>query len=162
MSTVDRVSRVPGQFVRIAAGIAISALTAVMLTLAFHPYNVWFLSFLALVPMLMAQYWILPEKWSGLAPAVGIGGWLFVFLTAMFGGNPAAQVIQIVVLVIIVVQVFTVPGVRRFHRQTGYRWFVLYGIVDWVGVEMIRSLIPPINTHAFIAQTMYTQPWMLQ
>lgn len=162
MSTVDRVSRVPGQFVRIAAGIAISALTAVMLTLAFHPYNVWFLSFLALVPMLLAQYWILPEKWSGLAPAVGIGGWLFVFLTAMFGGNPAAQVIQIVVLVIIVVQVFTVPGVRRFHRKTGYRWFVLYGIVDWVGVEMIRSLIPPINTHAFIAQTMYTQPWMLQ
>ena len=27
---------------------------------------------------------------------------------------------------------------------------------------MIRSFIPPINTHAFIAQTMYTQPWMLQ
>jgi apolipoprotein N-acyltransferase len=80
----------------------------------------------------------------------------------MFSGNPAARVIQIVVAVIIIVQVFTSPGVRRFHEQTGYRWFVLQGITDWVGIEMIRSFIPPINTHAFIAQTMYTQPWMLQ
>ncbi len=49
-----------------------------------------------------------------------------------------------------------------FHEQTDYRWFVLQGVADWVGFEMIRSFIPPINTHAFIAQTMYTQPWMLQ
>lgn len=150
------------EFTRITAGLGVSALTAVMLILAFHPYNVWFLAFFALVPMLIAQHHILPRKWAGLAPAIGIGGWLFVFLTAMFGGNPAGQVIQIVVVVIIIVQVFTVPGVRRFHEQTGYRWFVLQSIVDWVGFEMIRSFIPPINTHAFIAQTMYTQPWMLQ
>ena len=149
-------------FARIGIGIGVSALTAVMLILAFHPYNVWFLAFFALVPMLIAQHRILPRNWSGLAPSFGIGGWLFVFLTAMFRGNPGAQVIQIVVVVIIIVQVFTVPGIRRFHEQTSYRWFVLQGITDWVGVEMIRSFIPPINTHAFIAQTMYTQPWMLQ
>jgi len=144
------------------SGIGVSMLTALMLILAFHPYDVWFLAFFSLVPMLIAQHRILPRKWSGLAPAVGIGGWLFVFLTSMFGGNSAAYVIQIVVVVIIIVQVFTVPGVRRFHEQTGYRWFLLQGIADWVGFEMVRSFIPPINTHAFIAQTMYSQPWMLQ
>ncbi len=152
----------PSEFRRIAAGLGVSALTAVMLILAFHPYNVWFLAFIALLPMLIAQHRILPRKWSGLAPAIGIGGWLFVFLASMFGGSPAARVIQIVVLVIIMVQVFTLPGVRRFHEQTNYRWFMLQGVADWVGFEMIRSFIPPINTHAFIAQTMYTQPWMLQ
>jgi apolipoprotein N-acyltransferase len=80
----------------------------------------------------------------------------------MFKGNPGGQVIGIVVVVIIVVQVLTVPSLRRFHERTAYRWFVLQGVADWVGIEMIRSFIPPINTHAFIAQTMYTQPWMLQ
>lgn len=150
------------RWMRIASGIGVSALTALMMILAFHPYNAWFLAFFALVPMLVAQYRILPGKWSGLAPAAGIGGWLFVFLTSMFGGNPAALVIQIVVVVIIIIQVFTSPGVRRFHEQSGYRWFVMQGVADWVGFEMIRSFIPPINTHAFIAQTMYTQPWMLQ
>lgn len=152
----------PGEITRIAAGIGVSALTAVMLILAFHPYNVWYLAFIALVPMLIAQHRILPRKWSGLASAIGVGGWLFVFLASMFGGSPAVRVIQIVVLVIIVIQLFTLPGVRRFHEQTDYRWFILQGIADWVGFEMIRSFIPPINTHAFIAQTMYTQPWMLQ
>lgn len=149
-------------FVRIATGVGVSILTAAMLILAFHPYNLWFLVFAALVPMLIAEHRILPRKWSGLAPAIGVGGWLAVFLTMMFSGNPGARVIQIVVAVIIIIEIFTVPGLRHFHEQTNYRWFVLQGIVDWVGIEMIRSFIPPINTHAFIAQTMYTQPWMLQ
>lgn len=147
---------------RFAFGIGASLLTTVMLVLAFHPYNFWFLAFFALVPMLIAQHRFFPTKWAGLANGLGIGGWLLIFLTAMFEGNPAGQIIQIVVLVIIVAQMFTVPGVRRFHEQTHYRWFVLQGICEWVGFEMVRSFIPPINTHAFIAQTMYTQPWMLQ
>jgi len=149
-------------FVRIGIGIGLGLLTAGMLILAFHPYNLWPLAFVALVPMLVAAYRVLPLKWSGIAQAVGIGGWLLVYLTAMFGNNPAGQVIQIVVLVILVSQLFAVPGIRRFHERSGYRWFVFQGVADWVGVEMIRSFIPPINTHAFIAQTMYTQPWMLQ
>lgn len=150
------------KYSHIIIGIITSALTALMLILAFHPYNKWYLSFFSLVPMLVAQHYILPLKWSGLAPAIGIGGWLFVFLSAMFGNNPAVRLIQIIVIVIIIVDIFVAPGLRRFHIRTGYRWFVLQGMVDWVGIEMIRSFIPPINTHAFIAQTMYTQPFMLQ
>lgn len=147
---------------RVGLGIGVSILTSLMLILAFHPYNVWPLAFFALVPMLIAQYRLLPIRWTGLAPAVGIGGWLFVFLSSMFGNNPAARIIQIVVLVIVVIQIFTAPGLRRFHEHTAFRWFVLQGVFDWVGLEMVRSFIPPINTHAFISQTMYTQPWMLQ
>ncbi len=150
-----------GTVLRFINGILVSTLTAVMLILAFHPYNLWFLAFVALVPMLIAQHLILPLKWSGLAPAVGIGGWLFVFLTYMFGSHPTGRVIQGIVLLIIVIQVLTIPGLRRFHVRSNYRWLVIHGIADWVGFEMIRSFIPPINTHAFIAQTMYTQPGML-
>ncbi|MCK5136993.1 MAG: hypothetical protein KAR19_14500 [Bacteroidales bacterium] len=150
-----------GDFTRIAIGILVSILTAVMLILAFHPYNIWFLAFFAIIPMLIAQHRILPVKWSGLAPAIGIGGWLFVFLTAMFGNNPTGRVIQMVVVVLVILEIFIIPGLRRFHQQTNYRWFILHGIADWVGFEMIRSFIPPINTHAFMAQTMYTQPLML-
>ena len=47
--------KAPGEFMRIVAGIGVSLLTAVMLILAFHPYNAWFLAFFAFVPMLVAQ-----------------------------------------------------------------------------------------------------------
>ncbi|MGW8315298.1 MAG: nitrilase-related carbon-nitrogen hydrolase [Bacteroidales bacterium] len=146
---------------RFATGLLSSLLSAAMLVLAFHPYNQWYFAFIALVPMLVAEHLLLPVKWSGLAPAIGIGGWLFVFLGYMFGTNPTGRVIQVVVLVIIIIQVITTPGIRRFHLKTGYRYFIVYGLADWVGFEMVRSFIPPINTHAFMAQTMYTQPWMI-
>ncbi len=147
---------------RILIGVLVSALTSWMLILAFHPFNQWYLAFIALIPMLIAQHRILPIKLSGLALGIGVGGWLLIFLTSMFAGNAGGVVIEIVVAVIIFIQLFTAPQSIQFHRQTSYRWFVLFGIVDWVGFEMVRSFIPPINTHAFIAQTMYTQPWMLQ
>lgn len=146
---------------RFITGLGLSGLSATMLVLAFHPYNIWFLAFVALVPLQIAQHLVLPERWSGLAPAVGIGGWLLVFLSYMFGSNPAGRLIQAIVLLVIVIQVVTFPAQRRFHVRTGYRFFILQGIADWVGFEMIRSFIPPINTHAFIAQTMYTRPEML-
>ncbi len=150
------------QWKRIFSGLGLSSLTALMLILAFHPYNLWFLAFIALIPMKVAELRVLPLRWSGLASATGIGGWLLIFLGGMFSGQNVGQVIQIVVMVIILIQIFTVPGTRRFHIKTRYRWFVMQGVFDWVGFEMVRSFIPPINTHAFLAQTQYTQPWMLQ
>jgi len=53
-------------------------------------------------------------------------------------------------------------GLRVFHEQTRYRWFVLSGIVGIVGVEMIRSFIPIIATHAFVGHAVHTQPWLIQ
>lgn len=147
---------------RFVIGILLSLLSAAMLLLAFHPFNQWYLAFFALIPMRLAEYRFFPGKWAGLGSGIGIGTWLAIFLGRMFGFGGPALVIEVVVLIIVMIQVFTIPATRRFHERTGYRWFILEGITGWVGSEMIRSFIPPINTHAFIAQTMYTQPWMLQ
>jgi len=51
----------------------------------------------------------------------------------------------------------------KFHQLTGYRWFVLHGVINWVGFEMIRAtFIPLIATSAFIGYTQATQPWLIQ
>ena len=60
------------------------------------------------------------------------------------------------------ISILAAPKLRSFHERTGFRWFILHGAIDAAGGEMIRSFIPPIHTHAFWAQTMYSQPWMLQ
>jgi len=39
---------------------------------------------------------------------------------------------------------------------------VLSGILNIVGVEMIRSFIPIIATHAFVGHAVHTQPWLIQ
>jgi apolipoprotein N-acyltransferase len=53
-------------------------------------------------------------------------------------------------------------GTRAFHERTAYRWFVLSGALSWVGVEMIRSLVPVVGTWGFIAYAYFKQPWMIQ
>ena len=148
--------------VRISIGLALGVLSAVLLILAFQPYSLWPLAFIAYIPMGLGAQRVLPRKWSGLAPAIGIGGWLAVFMISLFGTGESAWLFLGIALLVALIAFLSVPTARKFHERTGYRWFVLQGAVDTAAIEMIRSFIPPINTHAFMAQTMYTQPWMLQ
>jgi apolipoprotein N-acyltransferase len=147
---------------RIGIGAGLGALSALLLILAFQPYSIWPLVFFAYVPLLMAGYRVLPLKWSGLGHAVGIGGWLAVFLTTLFGFNENAGLFLGIALLVAAFGIFSVPTLRKFHERTGYRWLILHGALDAGAIEFIRSFIPPIYTHAFFAQTVFTQPWMLQ
>ena len=72
---------------RIILGLALGALSAVLLIFAFQPYSIWPLAFIAFIPLLMAEYRVLPLRWAGLAPGIAIGGWLAIFLTSLFGVN---------------------------------------------------------------------------
>ena len=147
---------------RIFLGLGLGVLSAALLIFAFQPYSIWPLAFVAFVPMLIAGQRILPLRWSGLGNGIGIGGWLVVFLILLFGMNQVALIFLGVAVLISLISVFSMPSLRAFHERTGFRWFILEGAVGSAGVEMIRSFIPPIRTHAFFAQTMYNQPWMLQ
>ena len=143
---------------RITIGVAMGALGAVMLILAFPPYNVWPLIFLAFVPILLADYRVLPQRWAGLANAIGTGVWLYVYLTMIFGLNTSTWYMQAIALLVAVMLFATGRGLRVFNEHTHYRWFVLCGIASTIGVEMIRSFIPIIATHAYVGHAVHTQP----
>jgi apolipoprotein N-acyltransferase len=143
-----------------AVGLLLAVSSAAILTLAFPPYNLGLLIWVAFVPMLLAQYWLLPGHVANLAPAIAIGGWLGVLLVPIFGGGALfalALFLAIGGLVLLVDK-----NKRPFHEQTGYRWFVLEGAVGWVGLEMIRGFIPAIGTWAFVGYPLWNQPWLLQ
>jgi len=74
-------------WIRIGSGILLSVVSAILLTLSFPPYNLWPLIWVGLVPMLVAQFRVMPRKVSSLASAIAIGGWLGGYLTPIFAGN---------------------------------------------------------------------------
>lgn len=166
MATITRsqakVAAESGVGTRVAVGVALGLLTAGMLVLAFPPYNVWPLAFFCLVPMLVAQYRVLPLRWTVLAPIAGTDLWVLYFVTLLFGFRAETFFIQLVPVLVALLDVFTVKGTRQFHERTGYRWFVLSGSVQWVGFEMIRSFIPLVRMHGYIGHTLHTQPWLIQ
>jgi len=146
---------------RFGVGVAFSLMSTALLVLAFPPYNVWPLAFFAFVPAFIAEYHFLPRRWSGLGSAISVGGWLAIFLTAAFGGGKYVWIFLGIAMLVGLFGILSLPAIRKFHERTAFRWFILQGALDYAGLEMIRSFVPPINTHAFMAQTMYSQPWMV-
>jgi len=150
------------QATRILIGVVLGLLSAAMLILAFPPYNAWPLIFVAFVPMLLADYRVLPHRFAGLGSGIGIGGWLLVYLTMIFGLDAGTWFMQAFAVLVAVLAFSGGRGNRLFHHRTGYRWFVPFGVVNTVGIEMLRGFIPIIATHAFVGHTLHTQPWLIQ
>ncbi|MBN1536460.1 MAG: hypothetical protein JW908_06995 [Anaerolineales bacterium] len=146
---------------RFILGIVLSALSGVLLLLAFPPYGFWMLAWIACVPYRFAQHRLLPMKWSSLAETTASLIWLGPFMARLFGTEFGPIFTYLGVLIAILT--FFLSKDRWFHELTGYRWFILQGIVAWVGFEMIRAtFIPLVATSAFIGYTQASQAWMIQ
>jgi apolipoprotein N-acyltransferase len=139
---------------RIVLGLFLAALSAALLTLSFPPYGVWPLAWVGFVPMIMAQYRILPESMSSLASSVGIGGFFWGYFGAAFEG--AVWYMRWLPALIAIAVCFASSRDRRFHERTNYRFFLLQPAVVWVGIEFIRGSIPSVGTWGFLAYSQYT------
>jgi len=153
-------NRSPLLWKRLVLGLALAIASAVLLTLAFPPYNLWPLIWIGFIPMLVAQYRLMPQKLSSLASAVAIGGWLGGYLVPIFGGTGSymAWLPLVIGLIILLVD----KNKRAFHERSDYHRFVLEGAAGWVGIEMLRSFIPIMGTWAFTAYALFDQPWLIQ
>ena len=147
---------------RIIIGIVLGAMTTLMLITAFPPTNIWPFAFICMAPMLIAMYRVLPERWTFLARIIGVDLWVFWLVTMLFGFHKETWFILLVPLLSAGINFLTIRSTRQFHERTHYRWFVLQGMADWVGFEMIRSFIPLVHMHGFIGHTVHTQPWLIQ
>ena len=148
---------------RFLLGIILSAASAWLLTASMPPRGWWPLAILGFVPFILAQYRILPTKLSSLGSAIAIGGLIGLYIMDAFLTLPGAPWYMKLLPFFFGLFVFLADQkTRSFHEQTSYRWFVLNGTFGWVGVEMIRSLIPVLGTWGFIAYAYYRQPWMIQ
>jgi apolipoprotein N-acyltransferase len=112
--------------------------------------------------MLVAQYRVLPLKWSWIAAT--ITGTLFVLwlVVMLFGISMQTSFVLLIPIIVSIKDYFSVKSNRQFHEGTQYRYFLLEGIFGWVGFEMIRSFVPLVRMHGFIGHMVHTQPWLIQ
>lgn len=150
-----------GPKVRFVLGITLSAISGVMLLLSFPPYGLWFLMWVAFVPYLFAQYRLMPFKWSSLAVALANLVWLGPFLARLFGNEIGFFFTYLGVWVAILSLMISKD--RNFQETTHFRWLVLFGMLAFVGFEMVRAtLIPMVATSAFVGYTQAKQAWLIQ
>ncbi|MBN2046834.1 MAG: hypothetical protein JW750_03225 [Anaerolineaceae bacterium] len=148
---------------RYVFGILLSAVSALLLALAMPPYGIWPLAVIGFLPMIIAQYRVLPARHSSLANAITISGLVALYIMPAFLQLPNAPwFMRALPLFFALIVFLTGLGNRAFQERTGYRYFILSGALGWVGVEMIRSLIPVLGTWGFIAYSYFKSPWLIQ
>jgi len=141
-------------------GIILSAISGIFLLLSFPPYGIWPLIWFAFIPYVFAQHRLFPRKWESLGPAIALLFWLGPYLARIFGDEGGFFFKYLGVWIAVIS--FFVRKERKFHEFTRYRWFVLQGIINWVGFEMIRTFIPLLATNAFVGYTQAKQAWLIQ
>lgn len=154
-----------GLALRVAAGVGLAGLSAVLATLAFPRYELWPLIFLAFIPMAIAQHRVLPVNWSPLAPGVTVGGYFAGQLSAGLADGNVAWYIQLWPLyVTLFITALCWPG-RRFHARTQYHWLALSFPVAWTAIDAARAFTGVdvlAGTWGNVAYALYEQAWLLQ
>ena len=145
---------------RALAGVGLGVASGLLFMLAFPPYELWPLVFVGWVPMLVAQFWLMPPKWSAVPSALAIGVWLQGYLGPVFA--PVGTFMVWLPLIAAGLTFLTDQGLRVFNQQTRFRWFVPAGLANWAGSEMIRLFLPIAGSWAFIAYPLYRQVWLIQ
>jgi apolipoprotein N-acyltransferase len=146
---------------RVALGLTLSALSAVLATLSFGPYHLSWLIFVAFVPMVVAQHVLLPARWSGAALAVGIGGYVTGYMYDLV--DPSfARWMWLIPLALAVPLLLGGRVDRALHEATAYRWFVIATPLGWTAIDFVRGGLPMVATRASPAYAVYDAPSLLQ
>ncbi|MDZ7844645.1 MAG: nitrilase-related carbon-nitrogen hydrolase [Anaerolineales bacterium] len=145
---------------RILVGMGLSTLGGMLFAFAFPPFDLWPLIFIGLVPVILSQHRVMPEKFSGAAYGIGVGVYFALYFAGTFNGGPL--IMRWLPLLIGLIAGLASSRDRAFHQRTGCRWFLLQGPLVWVGIELIRGLIPTVGTWGFAAYALHGQPWLIQ
>jgi apolipoprotein N-acyltransferase len=150
---------------RIVSGTLLATLSGVVATLAFPPYEIWPLIFIAFIPMVVAQHRVLPLNWSAVAPGVTIG----VYFAGQLSGGLADGNVPFLIELWPVYVMLLIGGLawlqRKFHVRTEYRWLALTLPVAWTGVDAARAFTGIdvlAGTWGNVAYALYEQAWLLQ
>jgi len=141
-------------------GVMLSAISGILLLLSFPPYGIWPLIWIALVPYVIAQHRLFPRRWESLSFSIAVLFWLGPYLARIFGDEAGFFFKYLGVWIAVIT--FFMHRERKFHELTQYRWFILQGIISWVGFEMFRTFIPLLATNAFVGYTQAKQTWLIQ
>jgi len=121
------------------AGVALAGASAIMAVIAFPPFDLWPLIFVAFVPMIVAQHRVLPPRLAGLALGIGVGG---LFAGQFYPGMAEAGLswgYKAMPAYLAVAVAVGALGSRGFQERTGYRWFLVSGPIVWVAVDFVRG-----------------------
>ena len=147
---------------RLVGGTLLALLSAALLILIWPTFgNLWWLTPVAFVPMYVAQYRVLPRRWSALAVAIAFGAYyfaLFLNATSVLSIGPIIGIGLGAAVVGLVIGLF----LRPFAERTDYRWFVVQLPLIWVTIDLLVQNNEIFGTYMWIGYRLAPAPELVQ
>ena len=147
---------------RILGGLGLSLLSAVFLVVIWEAFgNLWWLTFVAFVPMYLAQYRLLPRRWSAVPVGLAFAAY-YLALAAVGSSVLPTWVILGIAAVFGLVGLAIGMVLRPFAERTNYRWFVVQFGLIWVAIDLLVQDNELIGTYSWIAYRIGGLPQLVQ
>ncbi len=147
---------------RLLTGLLLALVSAALLIVIWPSYgNLWWLTFVAFVPMYVAQYRMLPRRWSGLAVGIAFGAYyfaLFLHATSVLSMGPIIGIGIAATIVGAVIGMF----LRPFAERSNYRWFVVQLPLIWVAIDLFVQNNEIFGTYMWIGYRLAPVPQLVQ
>lgn len=147
---------------RIWLGLGLSLLTALLLIATWERYGgLSLLVFIAFVPMIIAQYRVLPRRWSGMPVGIAFAGW---WLALLLHGSSLIPIGLSVAVAVGIGVIATLAGsfLRPFTEHTGYRWYLVQLPLLWVIVDLAIQDNEIFGTYTWMAYRLAFAPQIIQ
>ena len=141
---------------------ALTLLSAALLILMWPLFgNLWWLCPVAYVPMYIAQYALLPCRWSAMPVAVAFGAYyfaLFMHANSVLAIGPILGIAAGAVVLGLAIGVV----LRPFAERTGYHWFVVQLPLIWTTFDLLIQNNEIFGTYPWIAYRLAPAPQLVQ
>jgi apolipoprotein N-acyltransferase len=146
----------------VVIGVVLSVVSGTLFVLATPQHGFGWLVLIAGVPMLVAQFHVLPARLAGVATAIsyGIAGWGTL---AALAGDAVEPLVVRGGLALLVVAAGVFGRIQRLLWDTiGFRWWVLAAPLGWGVLATARLRMPIAGTDGFIVHSLFRHPVVLQ
>jgi apolipoprotein N-acyltransferase len=150
--------------VRLVVGLLLAGLSGVLAGVSFEGPHIWPFIWFAFVPALVAQYHVLPRRWSGLGLGIAIGIMFQIYLGPGLSDGDVGWYLKIYGFWIAIIVALLVGRSRSFHERTSYRWWLVSAPLAWVAIDFLRTTATEVaaGTWGMVAYAMYDRPAFLQ
>ncbi len=146
---------------RLVGGVLLALVSAALLIVIWPTFgNLWWLTFVAFVPMYVAQYRVLPRRWSGLAVGIAFGAYYFALFLHASSVLSIGPIIGIGVAATVVGSLIGM-FLRPFAERSNYRWFVVQLPLIWVAIDLLIQNNEIVGTYMWIGYRLAPVPQLV-
>ena len=144
----------------IVAALLLGVLSGALLAASLRPLGWWPLAVVGLVPMIVAQYRLVPLRWCWVPVSAAVFVYAYCSLGILYTGHALWFAIGAPVLWAAIAAGFALVD-RRINERTGMRWLIVVMPVLWVGLDSARVYLVLTGTDGYLAYSVYAYPTLI-